>query len=401
MSIATRFSSRFLTRFSASELCIPTVIRREPLLSALLALAVIGIVIAYSPLMAQDKPAAAAAAHATTPVAKPALTVTTARPVSSDWPMKLSANGTIAPWQEAIIGAEVNGLRLADVRVNVGDIVKKNQVLAVFDSDTVQADIAVIRANISESEAALAEAKGNAERARQLQNTGAISAQQISQFLTAETTARARINASQAQLRVQSLRLKRTQVVAPDDGVISARNATVGAVASPGMELFRMIRKNHLEWRAEVTATELAKLKSVREVLVVPSNGAQIKGSIRMVAPTSDPQTRNTIVYVDLPIGSDAKSGMFARGDFELGNSNALSVPQQAVVVRDGFSYVFRMGGGNRVVLTRIQTGRRAGDLIEVLSGLTAESVLVASGAGFLNDGDLVAVTAAPTAASR
>lgn len=95
--------------------------------------------------------------------------------------------------------------------------------------------------------------------------------------------------------------------------------------------------------------------------------------------------------------------GMFARGEFELGSSNALSVPQQSVVVRDGFSYVFRLNPDQRVSQVKLQIGRRVGDRVEVLDGISADAVLVASGAGFLNDGDMVKVApaaAAPTQAT-
>jgi len=125
----------------------------------------------------------------------------------------------------------------------------------------------------------------------------------------------------------------------------------------------------------------------------MPANGAQIKGTVRMVGPTVDPQSRNGIVYVDLPPGASARSGTFARGEFSLGSSAALTVPQQSVVVRDGFSYVFRLNPDGRVVQQKVQTGRRVGDRVEIVEGLKPEVSIVASGAGFLNDGDLVKVT--------
>ena len=177
---------------------------------------------------ADDKKAAPAAA------ARPALSVTTTQPQSAALPLKIAANGNIAAWQEAVIGTEANGLRLAEVRVNVGDVVKRGQVLATFAPDLLQADVAQIRAVVAEAEAALAEAAANAARARELQTSGALSEQQINQFLTAERTAQARLEAQRAQANVQALRLRQTQVLAPDDGVISARSATVGAVLPAG-----------------------------------------------------------------------------------------------------------------------------------------------------------------------
>ena len=344
------------------------------------------------------KPATPASA---TP-AKPALTVTTTRAQTSALPIKLTANGNVAAWQEASIGAESNGLRLAEVLVNVGDVVQRGHLLARFATESVQADVAQARAAANEASASALEANANADRVRTLQGTGTFSGQQISQYLTAEQTARARVESAKAGLAAQQLRLKNTEVRAPDSGIISARSATVGAVVVNSTELFRLIRQGRLEWRAEVTSTELGSMAAGTAVTVTAASGAQVTGRVRMVAPTVDPQTRSGLVYVDLPTDPKGgartgfKAGMFARGEFQLGSSNALSVPQQSVVVRDGFSYVFRLNPDQRVSQVKLQIGRRVGERVEVLDGITADAVLVAQGAGFLNDGDVVKVVAAP-----
>ncbi len=331
---------------------------------------------------------------------RPALTVSTAQPQRTSVPLRLAANGNIAAWQEASIGAESNGLRLTEVRVNVGDVVKAGQVLATFSAETVQADVAQVRASLLEAHANAAEAAANADRARSLQATGALSQQQIQQYTTAEKTAQARVEAAKATLNAQQLRLKYTQVLAPDSGVISARTATVGAVVGAGSELFRMVRKGRLEWRAEVTSTELRRIAPGAKVSVTAASGATAEGTVRMIAPTVDPQTRNALVYVDLPLNADLRAGMFARGEFALGSSDALTVPQEALVVRDGFSYVFVVGAEQRVQMRKVQTGRRVADRVEVLSGLDASAQVAVRGAGFLNDGDLVRVVATPPASS-
>jgi len=337
----------------------------------------------------KDAPAAAPA--------KPALTVTVTQPTQAMLPIRVSANGSIAAWQEASVGTEANGLRLAEVRANVGDVVRRGQVLATFAPDTINADLAQSRAAIAEAEAALAEASANAARARELQTTGALSAQQISQFLTAERTGQARLEAVRAAAKTQQLRLAQTQVLAPDDGVISARSATVGAVLPAGQELFRLIRGGRLEWRAEVAAADLAQIKPGQAASVTASGGTPVKGTVRMVAPTVDPQTRNGLVYVDLPAGG-ARAGMFARGDFEIGSGRALILPQSAVMLRDGFSYVLRVGPDSKVVQTKVTVGRRAADRVEITGGIDASTPVVAAGGGFLGDGDVVRVVAAAPA---
>ena len=330
---------------------------------------------------------------------KPALTVAAVVPQQGNLAIKLTANGNIAAWQEAVVGSEANGLRLLTVRVNVGDVVRAGQVLATFAPESVQADVAQARAGLVEAQANASDASGNAERARTLQATGALSTQQINQYLTSEQTAKAKVEAAKASLAVQQQRLKHTQVLAPDGGIISARSATVGAVLASGTELFRMIRQGRLEWRAEVTSAELGRIAVGTPAIVTTASGARLKGRVRMVAPTVDPQTRSALVYVDLPaspgVASSARAGMFAKGEFELGSSNALTIPQTALVIRDGFSYVYRLGADGRVAQVKVQTGRMAGDRVEITSGLAADARLVASGAGFLNDGDLVRVVEA------
>ena len=205
---------------------------------------------------AADEPKAPASAP------KAALTVTTTTPQTLAIPLKISANGNIAAWQEAIVGTEANGLRLAEVRVNVGDIVKRGQVLASFAPDTVLAELNQTRAAVAEAEATLAEASANAQRARELSTTGALSAQQINQYLTAERTAKARLDAQQAAAKTQQLRLQQTKVLAPDSGVISSRNATIGAVMPAGTEMFRLIRGGRLEWREGTLYPALHRLEA-------------------------------------------------------------------------------------------------------------------------------------------
>lgn len=365
------------------------VFKLAPALTATLALAIL------APTGAQ----AADPAKAAAPV-RAALTVTSARASSASLPVSMAANGNIAPWQEAIIGSESGGLRLAQVRVNVGDVVKKGDILAVFSKETVAADVAQSEAALMEAQANTVEAVGNANRARDLASSGALSQQEITRYLAAEGAGKARVASAQANLTAQKLRLKYTNVVAPDNGIISARSATVGSVVGVGAELFRMIRQGRLEWRAEVTATELTRIKPGASVRVKAANGSELTGTVRMIAPTVDMQTRTALVYVDLPPSLSAsapfKAGMYASGLFDMGTSNAVTLPQQSIVIRDGFSYVFRLNANSHITQVKVVTGRRLQDRIEVVQGLTPDATVVVSGAGFLNDGDLVRNVAAP-----
>ena len=360
-------------------------IPKTPSLVAAAAAVVAALGVAFA-VHAAGEPAASAAAP------KPSLTVTAVQPASGRWPQTVAANGNVAAWQEASIGAEAQGLRITELRAQVGDRVRRGQVLALLSAQTLSADVAATRAGVAEAEATQAEASANAERARQLQASGAISAQQIQQYVTAEATARARVASLRARLAADEVRLAQTRIVAPDDGVISARVATVGAVVQPGQELFRMIRKDRLEWRAEVAAPELARIQPGQKVQVTPAGGAPVAGTVRMVAPLVDPATRNGLVYVDLPRPGSARAGMFARGEFAIGEREGLTLPQSAVVLRDGFHWVFELGAGDRVQQRKVGVGSRFGERIEITGGLPATARVVAQGAGFLADGDVVRV---------
>jgi len=174
--------------------------------------------------------------------------------------------------------------------------------------------------------------------------------------------------------------------------VISARSATVGSLTQTGQELFRLIRGGRLEWRAEVPSADLGKVKAGVVAILTAPGGETVKGTVRTVSPSVDPQTRNGLVYVDLPVTSAVRAGMFARGEFSLAQSPALTLPQSAVVLREGFGYVFRMEGEDRVAQAKVVLGRRLGERIEILSGLEPTARVVATGAGFLADGDVVKV---------
>lgn len=329
---------------------------------------------------------------------KAALTITTVRPERRMMRQSIAANGSIAPWQEALIGAEVNGLQINQVNVNVGDIVKRGQVIAEFSATTILADIAQANATLADAQASAIEAAGNASRARSIQDTGALSKQQIEQFMAQEASTKARVAAAEATLLSNQIRLKQTKVLAPDNGVISARAATVGAVVSPGQELFRLIRQGRLEWRAELTSSEIGAIKQGMDAYLTMPSGEKVVGKVRMVSPMVDTQTRNAMVFVDLPANNQIKSGMFARGSFELGENESVTLPASALVLRDGFTYVMQIDKQTQdkqiyVRQIKVQAGKRVGDMVEIIDlENNMNHDYVATGGAFLADGDAVNV---------
>lgn len=322
----------------------------------------------------------------------PVLSVMVTRPQEEMLPVRAAASGNVAAWQEASVGAEADGLRLTEVSVNVGDTVRRGQVLARFNADIVDAELAEARAAVAQADAEVAEADANAGRAKGLDRSGALSAQQVNQYLIAAKTARARRDAVRAVEQRQRLRLAQTRVLATSDGIITSRTATVGAVVPAGQELFRLIRDGRLEWRAAVAVTDLDRLAPGQLATIRIDGHEPVQGALRMIAPVIDTQTHDGLVYVDLPRHDAIRAGAFVRGHIEIGERPALTVPQSAVLPRDGFDYVMRVGPASTVEMRKVSLGRRVGDRIEITQGLAASETVIASGLSFLSEGDTVRV---------
>lgn len=263
---------------------------------------------------------------------RPALTVRTTVLREDRWGRTLTATGSILPWQEAIISAQVQGLRIAEVKVSIGDHVQQGDVLVTLDNFMRPSD-------------------------------------------DASRPAQARI-------------------VAPDSGVISAANANAGSMAQPGVELFRLIRKGRLEWRAELTADELMLLRKGMQAEITVGEGRVIKGTVRAISPSVNMQTRYGYALVTLPDSTGIIAGAFARGTFDVsgGKKTLQSLPQSAVMQRGSMTYVLVVGVDNHVHERPVKTGQRSGDRIEIRQGLKANEPVVESGGAFLTEGDVVQV---------
>lgn len=324
------------------------------------------------------------------PEARPVLTVELVSAVREPWPEILVASGEIAPWQEASIGSELTGIRLDEVLVNVGDVVSKGQLLARFSEDALRIELAQLDASVAGATANLEKAKADLLRADRLETTSALSEQALLAYRIEAKAAAAQLAFAQAQRDAAALRLQYARVVAPDDGVISARMATAGSVNSMGTELFRLVRQNRLEWRAEIPAESLRRLHPGDSATVETLDGLQVTGAVRQVAPTADSATRNGIAYVDLPAGSGLLAGMYVAGRFTLATQTATVLPESAVVMRDGNYYLMQVDAQDRVHEIKVATGRRQDHQLEILTDIDTAARWVKSGGAFLTDGDLV-----------
>jgi HlyD family secretion protein len=340
--------------------------------------------------------ASAAQAQSGKDGAKPpaGMAVSITMPRSEQLARTVVATGSVYAWQEAVIGPEVGGYRVAEVRVDVGDKVRKGQQLVRLADEMVAAEVASKKAAKAQSDAQLITAASNLRRAESLEGSGAVSAQEHERLKSEDLAARARVEAAASDLTAAELKLRYTRVVAPDDGVVTSRSVVVGQIAQAGGEMLRLLRQGRIEWRAEVPEARMRDVKAGQSARVTTADGVELAGTVRTVAPTVQSGTRTGLVYVDLPKPAAARPGMFARGEIEISRSNAMTLPLASIVVRDGFSYVFVANDKQGVERRRVQPGTVRNGRVEVLNGLGASDRVVERGAGFLKEGDSIRVVA-------
>ena len=324
---------------------------------------------------------AACSPETTETPAAPALSVSVAEAERLSLPERIPASGSIAAWEEVVLGVEISGQRVASVDVEVGDLVRKGQPLLQLDTRTLAMEL-------RQAEANLEVAAANARRGERLRQQQLVAASDAEQLIAGEVTARAA--AENARLRMQFATLR-----APHDGVISARSVQPGQVVAAGTELLRLIRDQRLEWRAELPEAQLVRITEGTRVRLPGPDGRMVEGTVRTVSPALDPRSRTGTVYADLPEPGALRAGMYAAGELLLDEREANTVPAAAVVERDGHAYVFVLGEGDLVTRKRIRTGARSGAVVEVLEGLEGGERVVVEGAGFLADGDRVRVVPA------
>jgi RND family efflux transporter MFP subunit len=308
--------------------------------------------------------------------------------------------GSVAAWQQLTVAAEIAGLRIVEIAVDEGDAVKQGQVLARLDDSIFKAQSAQFEASIREAEANLANARADFRRAAELQASHNIPEATYEQRETAARTAEARLAMIHAQYAEVKAKLEQVVIRAPTDGVISKRSALLGSVASVGAELFRMIRDGRIEVQGLVPELDIGKIKPGQRARVVHGDIA-VTGTVRLVSPVVDPATRLGMAYVAVPADSGLRPGMFAKAEIAVGTTDALSVPQEALIFRDGRPAAFAVRADNRVALRPLETGTRQNGWVEVKSGLDLSDRIVVAGAGFLSDGDLVRVDSAAATGSN
>ena len=308
----------------------------------------------------------------------------------------VTVSGPVSAVEEMQLGVELSGQRVTSLRVDVGEQVRRGQVLLTLDHRLLDADLAQANAALREAEAGAALARANLARGQDLARQQFISAMQLDELRAARTQSEARLGTARASRDAIALRRSFAELRAPADGIVSKRLVQPGQVVGAGQELLRLIRDGRLEWRAELPPEPLAQVKPGDRIELQTADGRSVDGRVRAVSPGVDAQTRTGTVYADLPDPQGLQPGTFLQGRIATGVGEVVAVPGAAVVLRDGFPTVFVVEAGNKVKAVRIRQGSRDARHVQVLEGVQPGQQVVTDGAGFLADGDGVRVIASP-----
>ncbi|QLE08355.1 efflux RND transporter periplasmic adaptor subunit [Pseudoalteromonas shioyasakiensis] len=304
----------------------------------------------------------------------------------------LKASGVISAWQEIIVSSELEGLMLEEVYVEVGDKVKKGQVLASYNSQAIEIELNGSKAIVEELRIAHDEARINFERAQNLHNVSSISEQELQRFEVSELRAAAQLKSARAQVNKFKLMLEQANVLAPDDGTLLSKFVEVGSVTQVGQELFRMQRQSRVEWLAEVDVNNLNMIRQKQVASITLQDGLVFNGKVRKIAPEVSRRAQYGLVYVDLPNSKLLLPGMFVSGEFEIDEREVLALPRSATQFKNGFSYVKVIEKDSSITERKIIVGEYFENFYEVISGLQVDEVVVKSGAELLGNGDYVTV---------
>jgi RND family efflux transporter MFP subunit len=289
-----------------------------------------------------------------------------------DVELTTSAEAVLEAVHQSTVSAQIAG-RVVDLRFDVGDYVKKGDVIVRIDERAAGQALAASEAQVLEAQAALANARANYERSRQLLAQKFISQAALDQAEAASKAAQARVSALIAGAGLAATERSFATVVAPYSGVVSARHIELGEMATPGRPLMTGFDPSTLRVVATVPQAQVAAIQAGGKARIeVPSLGRWVNVKAMTIVPAADPRTHTTRVRLELPAEvRGVYPGVYARVHFVIGRAPRLLAPRIAVLKRSEVTAVYVVDGDGRVRLRQIRLGS-AGDeaSVEVLAGL-------------------------------
>jgi len=330
----------------------------------------------------KDKPAAQPAAASQ--ARKVSVGAVETRPLGGG----VEASGLLVSREEAAVGSELSGYRVARLYADEGDYVRAGQPLAQLD-DT------LLRAQIDQQAAVTAQAEAEARRVAGLDGQGVLSQEQIE-------TRRYTAKAQEAALKELRTRAARMTITAPVGGLVLQRGVQPGQIAGGGTTpWFSIARDGLVELDAEVNEADLAGVRVGQPVEVTLPGGQSVSGTVRLISPRVDSANRLGRVRVRLPVRPDLRPGGFGRAVFSATGAPVTAVPEAAIRYEADGLYLMTVDSGDRAHQVAVKVGRKGGGWAQLVQGPPAGTRVVLGGASFVTDGDLVRPTASSQMAAR
>jgi RND family efflux transporter MFP subunit len=361
--------------------------RRQLLIAAAVGFVLILVVLMLVMGRSGDKPAQKAGAGAGQ---IPSVTVVV--PGQSQVGRVITASGPLGAKRDQPIGIAGTGGRVVRVLVDAGSWVKAGQTLAVVDRSVQAQQAAQLAAQVQAARANAALAQSNYDRAIALQGRGFVSKAEIDSKKATRDAAFAQVRVAQAQLGATQAQIGQLNVVAPTGGLILSRNVEVGQIVSPGSgALFRLAEGGQMEMRAQLSQQDLGYVHVGMPAQVTPVGSQRsFTGSVWLVAPVIDPQSRLGDVRIGVPYDPSMRPGGYAEARISSGTTTAPVLPQSAVLSDDHGNYVYVIDAKNQVERRNIQIGTVNDAGVTIASGLSGTERVVLSAGPFLNPGQKV-----------
>jgi RND family efflux transporter MFP subunit len=306
------------------------------------------------------------------------LSVTVVSPSLGVIVQQLSVTGMTIAREEIVVITELSGVRVKEVFADVGDFVKKNQKLAVLDSESLRNQLAQLQSDYDR-------ARDEFGRVNAIKDTGAVSRESVTQKRTAMQAARAKLADAQ-------LNLKRSTIIAPEAGIVFERKAALGALINASEPLFRIVRRGEIEIEASVPEADLQHLKIGQPAVIRLSGIPQpLPGKIRLISPRIEAASRTAIIRIAFPNDHPAPVGLFANVDVTSGETQGIILPATAIQQDNQGSYVWKLDDANRAIKQPIQITQRNGDSV-MIENLPTDISIIARAGSFVKEGDVVNV---------
>lgn len=286
--------------------------------------------------------------------------------------------GTVVPRENVVVISELAGLRVRAVYAETGDYVKKGQQMALLDGESLSIQSQSLQSEFDRT-------RDEYARLKELQSSGVISKESLQQRQAAFEVARSR-------LRDAQLNINRTQIVAPTDGLIYERTATIGGLTNGSEPLFRIAKDGKVEMEASVPEALVRRLKPAMPVtLKVAGESAPESGSVRLIMPLVDITTRAIGVRIRFERERAAPVGAFCEASITVAKVGGWAVPGTALQQDAQGMYVWHVGPENVVARKPVTVVMRTAGSAVVKESLGGTPIVAKAGS-FLKEGDLVAV---------